>query len=201
MANKYYKVTLGWSVSGLGREYNTFAFREMRPTTDTDANILTDLTAYLTSVYQTSGLRNVMHTSRVFYSGVCWECSASGGTIRQVGTLGSANLSGQSSGDAEPGPVALSVTARTNTPDVRGGKRFPGVVDGGIVGGLLTNGVMSILVAAATRYITPYTVLGVVWYQPGVFSSKTGAFVPFNNQALVTNIPGTQVTRKPLRGN
>ncbi len=201
MANKYYRATLGWSVAGLGREYNTYSLREDRPTTDTDANILTDIMAYLTGIHVTSGLRNIIHTSRVFYSGVLWECTAGGAVIRQVGTLGSSVLNGQSGGDGEPGTVALSVTARTNTPDVRGGKRWSGVVGGGIVGGLLTNGVFSIVVAALTRYLTPYTVLGVKWYTPGVFSTKTGGFVPFNGQGLAINIPGTQNTRKPLRGN
>jgi len=200
MPDFFYKATLRWNNGVLGKVQNTFSFKHNALTQDSDTVLLANVSAWMTGIYVTSGLRNIMHTSVVFSDGGLDQVSATGDIIRHVGGFGDANLSGQSTGESMPGPVAMAATARTNTPKVRGSKRFPPPVEGAVAEGLLTNSAMSFLVAATTRWIAGYTVLGVPRYVAGVFSSQVSSFVPFNGTGLVTNIPGTQVTRKPGRG-
>ena len=200
MPDFYYKATVRWNNGSLGKIQNTFSFRHNAVVQDSDTTLLANTMAWITGIIVTSGLRIVAHTSITFSDGSLDQVDATGNVIRHVGGFGDATLSGQSSGESMPRPVAMSGTARTNTPKVRGGKRFFPPVEGAVAEGLLINTAMSYLVAAVSRWLAGYTVLGVPRYVSGVFSERTGGFVPFNGTGLVYNVPGTQVTRKPGRG-
>lgn len=200
MANRFYRATLTWNLGALGVAQNTYHFRHDALTADSDTVLRANVMAWMTGIYVTSGLRNVMHTSIQFASGQLDEVTQTGDLVRHIGGFGDATLSGQSGGDTEPGIVSMSVSGRTNTPKVKMGKRFPPPVDGGVLSSLFINSVLSFMVAATVRWLTGYTVLGVPRYVAGVISTKTGGFVDNNGTGLVYNIPGSQVTRKPGRG-
>lgn len=200
MANRYYRATLTWNLSSHGVAQNTYHFRHDALSADSDSLLRANVMAWMTGVYVTSGLRNVMHTSTQFSNGQLDEVTAQGNLVRHIGGFGDASLSGQSSGDSEPGIVAMSATGRTNEPRVKMGKRWPPCVDSGVIDGLYLNNVLTYMVAATTRWLSGYTVLGVPRYIAGTPSSRTGGWVDSNLTGLVWNIPGSQVTRKIGRG-
>lgn len=200
MADFYYRATLKWTQGSLGIVQNTYTFRHNAVSQDSDTILKANVNAWMQGIYDLSGYRDIMHTSLAFGSGLLEQITSIGTAIRIVGGFGDSTLSGTSGGDSEPATVAGSATARTNVSGVRGGKRFPPPADNNVIGGLLTNTPFSFLVAATVRWLAGYTVLGVPRYVAGVPSTKTGGWVDFNNTGLVINIPGTQVTRKPMRG-
>lgn len=194
----YIKIAASWNMGSLGIAQNTYTLRWSGAINPLDSVLLSAMSAYLTSIYVTSGLTGVMHSSCTSLGAQVSEITASGALVRIIGGISPA-ISGTSGGDMNAGPTAMSGTARTNVPKVRGSKRFPGVIDSGVVGQLLTNSVMSFLVAAVSRWISGAGSTGGN-YVAGVPSTRTGGWVDFNLTGLVKNVPGTQVTRKPLRG-
>ena len=90
--------------------------------------------------------------------------------------------------------------ARTGIPRVQGRKRLPGIVESAQFDGLFANALLNALAQAALVYILGLTGWPEISYFPGVPSSKTASWQRFEGTGTVTNIPGTQVTRKPGRG-
>jgi len=194
----YYQIRMTWNLGGRGVMQNTFTIRYGGTVAVTDAAVLTQMQNWMNLVYGASGLTSVMSNTVTFLSGIVTEHTVAGALIRELGGI-SPSVNGSSAADILPGVDALSATARTNTPKVRGGKRFGGIVETVINNQLLNNTALSALVAAVSRWITP-ALGGINPWESGVFATSTGQFVPFNGTGIVKNIPGTQVTRKPGRG-
>lgn len=192
----YYKVRVQHRLGALGVLQSTFAITYTGVLALPDSSVLTNMTTWLTRIYNTSGLMNVVANDIVFQSADVTEHTLAGALIRLVGNV-NPTINGIATGDTSALTTAMSAVLKTNEPRVMGKKRFPSPVEGALVDGLITNSVMAALAAAAANWMAPG--FGASWLS-GVFSSKVGTFVPFNGSGTVKNIPGTQVTRKPGRG-
>jgi hypothetical protein len=193
----YYRVDMKFNLANTGSAINNYVFRCSDGIPPLDILVLATAEAWMEKIY--SPMRALMHTSTQLASARVVQIDATGTTIREVGGISPA-VNGTDTGDNLPAPVAASITARTNTSRVRGGKRFPPFSENESVNGFWINAVVQALVQVALAYLGVPDVF-FDNYQAGVISSKTGGFVEFNNKALVSNVPGTQVTRKPGRGS
>lgn len=123
------------------------------------------------------------------------------GTIdRVLGEL-PVNITGIGAGDVLPAAVSLFITAATAIPAVLGRKYVPGFGEGAIENGAFTSAFLSSAVGLATSYVI--TLIATVFesnLEPGVVSAKASAFVPFMDEAVMTDIPAYQRRRKPNVG-
>jgi len=191
-----YRVNIRYNQQNLGSAVNTFVFRESIGT-PSDAQLLAAATAWMERIYDP--LRPFMDSGCVFASGQVVEVNNLNETVRVVGGI-TPDISGTASGDQLALVTAASAFARTFEPKVRGSKRFPGVVETQQADGLLANPIVAALVEAVIEWLANFVIAGLAEGFPGVMSTTVLDFVEFAGTAVVTNIPGTQVTRKPLRG-
>jgi len=191
----FLRVNLRFSQQNLGSAVNVYHM-EYNPTA-TDSQILSETTDWMEDIY--SPLRSFMDAGCQFASGQVLEVNGLGETIRVIGSI-TPTVSGTVSGDQLALPTALSAFVRTGFPRVKGSKRFPGIGESWQSDGLFFNTLINALVQAVLAWAgSRGSILTLLW-TPGVISGQQGDFVPFEGTAVVTNIPGTQVTRKPLRG-
>lgn len=122
-----------------------------------------------------------------------------GSVLTHMGTTNPA-ISGTNAGDQLALTTALTLTARTFAPKIRGSKRIGGAEEGTQKDGLFLNGMLTAGVTAAIQWVLGPAGFGIAGAQAGVLSRTYQAFYPFTGSLQVTNIPGTQVTRKPGRG-
>lgn len=192
-----YKATLVFNANNHGVAMNSFVWKYsgLVPLTDNDAVGYTE--DWLVDIF--APLRPLMDSGYALMSGVLDEIDpATGLIVRHVGGL-SPSVSGSNNADMLPAPDAGSALARTNIPRVRGMKRFGGFVEGQQTDGLFINSLVSALATATANWLLgPNN--GTTGFNSGVWSSKAADFVPFANTGMVTNVPGTQVSRKPGRG-
>ena len=192
-----YRVTLTFSANGYGTASNVFHVQNTSSTQPSDALILGDMSNYMSGIF--NQLRPYMSNTTTLLSGLVQLVNGAGQVIRNIGGI-TPTVGGTATSEASANTVAMSVTARTNEPKVRGGKRFPGLVESSLVGQVFTNGMVAILTNVLALWIGGYLGGGIRPYLAGVVSSKVVAFVPFNGTGILKNYPGTQVTRKPFRG-
>lgn len=189
------KITLKFNLNNLSVGMNSFFFRDSVDI-GSDAGYLAAADTWMDDFW--APLRPVMDSGVVLMSASVDEIVAATGHIdRHIGGI-TPVVNGTNNSSALPQIVAGSMFARTDVPKVRGGKRIAGFHAGGSVEGLFTNTVLTALAAAATVWIDGPA--GYATFNPGVWSSKVSGFVDFIPQAGVTNIPGSQVTRKIGRG-
>jgi len=195
MAN--FKAIIRFNQQNLGQAVNVFTF-DMTPVF-TDAQLLASAANWIAAIY--SPLRNYMDTGCVFASGQVLEVDDAGDTIRIVGGIAPA-VSGLNATEQTQLTSAFTGTARTAVPGVRGSKRFAGMSEIASIEGLLSNAALSALATAVANWLVgPIPPVGSGGARAGVISSAVAGFVPFTNSGIATNIPGTQVTRKPGRGS
>lgn len=109
------------------------------------------------------------------------------------------SLTPDGSGHVLPGGVATLVTAYTALNRVFGRKFLYGVTTTHLQEGLLNAAGLALLAAVADQFLTSYTggTMGPLdFLVPGVWSTKTAAFEPFNGVAVVKNVLSYQRRRK-----
>jgi len=191
----FLRVNMRFSQQSLGSAVNVYHM-EYNPTAS-DAAILAECESWMEDIY--TPLRSFMDAGCQFASGQVLEVDGLGFTIRVIGSI-APNVSGTATGDQLALPTALSAFVRTEFPKVKGSKRFPGIGETWQTDGLFVNTIINALIQAVLAWAgSRGSILTLLW-TPGVISGQQGDFVPFEGTAVVTNIPGTQVTRKPLRG-
>ena len=102
-------------------------------------------------------------------------------------------------GDASPAGVAMLMTAYTDLNKVFGRKFVYGPTEGSITATVLHATALTYLANAAAEYIASYsggTMGPLDFLVPGVYSTKTADFEPFNGIAVVKNILSYQRRRK-----
>lgn len=192
---KIYKVILTFNLNNLSTGQNSFIVRDPALIPYTDGLLLPILEDWVTSMWDS--LRNHMDSGCTLISGAVDEIdNATGEVIRHVGNI-SPSCNGAIGGDALTHFSAGSAFARTGVPGVRGSKRIAGLSEASSVDGLWTNLLLAALGTFASRWLVG---LNPDNLEAGVWSSKVSSFVPFVPQGGVTNVPGTQVSRKIGRG-
>ena len=189
------RVNLRFNQQNLGSAVNVYHAQYGEPYADTA--LLEECTQWMEDIY--TPLRQYMDAGCTFASGQVLEVDNEGTTIRVIGGI-TPVVSGNASGDQLTLVAAASAFARTEFPKVRGGKRFPGISEGQQQDGLFLNPLMAAMVDAVVAWISERGSILTELFTPGVISLQQLDFVEFAGSAVVTNIPGTQVTRKPLRG-
>lgn len=195
MSATTYKISVTLNAGGRGKAVNVFYARNVAATQPSDAVVIATLTGWVGSIF--SALRPWISNTYTHMETLVQAIDNNGTVIRNVGT-GTAAVAGTAVGDPSAGTTAMSMMARTNVPKVRGSKRIAGLIDSGVVGQLLTNAALAALASAVSQWV-----LGPgagSQFFPGVHSTTLPGFVNFSGVGVVTNVPGTQVTRKPGRG-
>lgn len=197
MANEIYRIRMEFSQQGLGIAQNIYWLQNEDLLPPTDSALLDSAVSYMEAIYTPI----LPHMSDTITSRglVMDEVDTGGFLVRLIGSRAVA-ADGESADDPLPLPAAGSGFIRTNSPKVRGGKRFPGIREAGTIQGLFTNAVTTALAAAVLEWLSGEGISILLDLATGVLSKTLLEFVPFSNSAVVTNVPGTQVTRKPLRG-
>lgn len=189
------KITLVFNNANRGVAVNSFVWNNNDPIA-ADSVILSRSEQWMQAIF--TPLRAHMSNQYTLSSGQVDEINpADGKVLRHIGNI-NPSVSGTSGLEMLPTVDAASALARTNVPKVRGTKRFGGLTEATQVNGLFLNPLVSALATAAAEWLAG-TGLSLI-DQPGVWSSKESGFVPFANSGAVTNVPGTQVSRKPGRG-
>jgi len=191
-----YSVNLKFNAGNTGVAHNVFYMQYTNLGQPPDAGVLNMAQSWLNRVY--APLRNFMSTSYVSQGARVDLLDADGRIDRHIGTV-SVVATGNSGNDPNSGPTSMSGLARTGIPKVRGGKRFPGIIDTKVAGLLLTNDAVGAMAQAVAEWLVADTSFP-FGYQSGVWSTRENMFIPFSASGMVTNVPGTQVTRKPFRG-
>lgn len=194
---KTYQVTVVLNNGSVGQMLNKFTCHNAAATVPVDSVVLSHMTQWINNIFAT--LRPFLGVDVTHSSSWVSEMNANGTVARLVGFI-TPTVSGTGGADGEPGQVALSMSPRTAVPKVRGGKRFSGVVENSIVAKLFVNSALSAGAAAFAYWASGVAFPGVATYVAGVLSSKVGGFVPFAGGGTLKNVPGTQTTRKALRG-
>lgn len=196
-----YQVRVRFLQQGLGVAMNVWTARNIAAIQPSDPTILADMEAWMEAIY--APLRPVMDTGCTFADADVVEVTfdEEGKVIvaRVVGTI-VPTISGLGTAEQLPLVDAGSAFARTGAPRVRGNKRFPGVSEVVQAEGLFNNVLLDALASAALAWLLGPTPGPFSSWLAGVMATSLLAFREFNGQAAVTNVPGTQVTRKPLRG-
>jgi len=193
-----YKVEVRFNNQNLGSAVNVFYAQDTNVTPDPDQDVLDRMETWIQNVY--GSLRPLMDTGFVFASGRVLEVDNLGVLVRIIGGI-NPDISGLVTAQTLTLPAAGSATARTATPRVQGRKRFGGLVEGSLLDGLYDNALLTALGTALIQWLIGPGFGIVASWLSGVISSKLENFAPFDDNGLVTNIPGTQVTRKPGRGS
>jgi hypothetical protein len=127
------------------------------------------------------------------------QVDVEGKVLRSIGIM-EPNIAGLTGADTVALTTAGSGFARTNVPKTRGSKRFFGFWEARLLGGLWVNVVIDALAQAVFEWLDGPGGEIVSNLVAGVLSTTLQQFVAFSGSGAVTNIAGTQVTRKPLRG-
>jgi hypothetical protein len=108
---------------------------------------------------------------------------------------------GGATGEEYSGVVTGTITPATNIARTRARKSLSGFVESVILQGLFDNSGFARLVNFGAYWVYGPTAAGVAnaWL-PGTLSLRLGQFAGFTGSFTVTNVPGTQVTRKIGRG-
>lgn len=192
-----YKIRVQYNLAGLGVSTNVFWVQNTIGVSPPDNLLLDALEGWVEDIY--TGLAAFMSDEHTFRDGIVDEVDAAGLVIRTVGSI-APNIDGQNVNDTTALTTAGSSFVRTAVPRVKGSKRWPGLVEAGTINGLFTNQFLAAIAEATLVWLAgpgAEILLGLV---AGVISEKAGDFVPFADSGVATNVPGTQVTRKPLRG-
>ena len=197
MADEIYRIRMEFSQQGLGIAQNIYWLQNNDLLQPTDGQLLDAAVDWMTAIY--APLLPHMATTIKSRGLVMDEVDTGGLLVRLIGSRAVA-ADGQSLDDPLPLPAAGSGFVRTNAPKVRGGKRFPGIREAGTIQGLFTNAVTTALAAAVLEWLSGQGIPILLDLITGVLSVTLAQFVPFSDSGVVTNVPGTQVTRKPLRG-
>lgn len=192
-----YKMTIVFNAAGLGVATNVFWFQDTGGSPPIDSIVLDLAQDWAEDMWEP--ISGLMADTFKLKEGIVDEVDALGVKIRNVGSV-APSIDGNSPGDPLALTTAGSSFVRTSTPRVQGRKRWAGFTDGTAIGGLFINAMLSALATATLEWLAgPGTVL-ISSFVAGVISERIGDFVPFADSGVATNIPGTQVTRKPLRG-
>lgn len=193
-----YKIALSFSNNARGLAMNSFTWAyDFGSSVLDDSVVLSTSTTWINLIF--NSLRPRMDSGYVLTSAVVSEISpVTGELIRIIGGI-TPTCSGTAATEMLPCVDAASAFCRTQVPRVRGSKRFGGVIEGDQADGLFNNTLVTAL-ATAVAYWLAGPSAGFPGYSSGVWSSRVSNYVPFANSAVVTNIPGTQVSRKPGRG-
>jgi len=198
MASAIYKVNVRFNLFSLGSAVNVFYCRQSTGTLSGDSTVLAALEDWITAILTPAA---TITKSTVTLAGAqVLQVNAAGVTQRIVGNI-TPTWSPAGTGDSLALPTAGSLFARTNTPKVRGAKRVPAFTEGYQSDGLFNNTVVTVLAGYALAWLLGPAGFGLPESVAGVVSSAVVDFVPFNGTGAATNIPGTQTTRKPLRGS
>lgn len=192
----YFRITLKFNQQSLGSAFNVFYFRNSVGS-PTDTQIRTVATDYINDIFDT--LRNSMDAGCTFSSCQIDEVNLANETIRSLGSI-TPTVSGTASGDQLSLFTAGSMFARTDRAKTRGSKRLPGISEGRHVDGLFDNTLITALVNAALAYFSERGSVLTWIFQPGVISLIDNTWHALSGSAVVTNVPGSQVTRKVGRG-
>jgi len=192
----YFRITLKFNQQSLGAAINVFYFRNSAGT-PTDAQIRTVATDYLNDIF--SDLRGSMDAGCSLSSCQVDEVNLGNETIRSLGSI-TPTVSGTASGDQLSLFTAGSMFARTDRAKTRGSKRLPGISESRHSDGLFDNTLVNALVTAALAYFAERGSVLTWIFQPGVISLLDNTWHALRGSAVVTNVPGSQVTRKVGRG-
>jgi len=192
----FYKIVVNFNGFNLSKCTNVF-FMEDGALPSTDAVKIGAAENWLDAIY--GAVNTWADTNYTLMDATLYEVDGAGQVVRIVGGL-NPSIDGQLGGEGLSLTTAGSGSARTNIPRVRGSKRFGGIGEIVQADGLFTNAILSALAQAVLEWLLGATSTSGVNFPGGVISTAAETFVPFNDSGLVTNIPGTQVTRKPGRG-
>lgn len=190
-----YKVDIRFNNQGLGSAQNVFWF-ESGAAAGEHSFILSAATSWIQTIY--GPLRPFMDTGCSFASGRVLRVAEDGEVLEVIGSI-TPVIGGTNNSEGLALPTAGSSFARTNNAKVKGSKRWPGFVEGTQVDGLFTNAIVAAMAQAVAEWIGSF-LIALFQATPGVLSTSEVTFLPFSGTGVVTNVPGTQVTRKPLRG-
>lgn len=176
-----------------------------------DADALTDMTAWMAYIY--GFLDSFMDNEMQLADAVVDVVEKAGvydpdpaintafvQTVRTVGNI-FWTFTPAVSGEQYSSTVPAVMSMATGQPGTRGRKSISGFAESAVAQGLLMNSVVAGMASAAVGWLNGPTGTGgtYLWF-PGVLSLKNGVFAPFKTPAVITNIPGTLVSRKIGRG-
>lgn len=193
-----FRVNIRFNQQNLGTAINTFTCIQEFGEILNDATLLNDMTSWMEDIYDP--LLSLMDTGFQFASGQVLEMGEDGSIVRIVGSI-SPDISGTANSDQLALPTAASAFVRTNEPKIRGSKRFSGFCEPNQADGLFDNALLNAMALAVIAWASNRGSVLTALYEPGVLSTSLETFVRFAGTAVITNIPGTQVTRKPGRGS
>ena len=193
---KYFKVDVFYNMASLGKGLNVYHFSLPEPV-PTNAVIKTGVRDWLTAAL--TPLRSVSATSLTMLNARISEVNGAGVKVRNVGDI-TPTFTATYSSDILPLPASGSCLFRTDVPKVHGSKRIPGLAEGTTSGALFSNITMTAMAGYVLALLLGPNGFGLPGAVAGVISSAIVDFVPFNGSGQTTNVVGTQVTRKPLRG-
>jgi len=191
-----YKVEVKFNQQNLGSALNVYWF-QIEGTQPTNTQIKAGVTNWIESIY--APLVPTMDAGCTFSSCRITVVDTDGNTIGEVGDI-TCDISGSQSGHQLTLVAAASAFARTLVGKIQGRKRFPGISEDRNTDGLFDNVLLNALAQAALEWVATFAI-STFFGHPGVLSLSTGTFKQFTGTAVITNVPGTQVTRKPLRGS
>jgi len=192
-----YKMTVVFNAAGLGVSTNVFWFQDQDSSPPIDSLVLGLASDWAEAMWEP--ISGFMADSFKLKEAIVDEVDSQGAKIRNVGSIDPA-IDGNSPGDPLALTTAGSSFVRTSTPRVQGRKRWPGFHEGTTAGGLFINNLLSALAAATLEWLGGPGTIIFASFVSGVISKRIGDFVPFADSGVATSVPGTQVTRKPLRG-
>ena len=190
-----YRVDVRFNMQNLGSGVNVFWFEWGN--VENPTSFLGAVTDWVESMYEP--LVGFIDSGCVFADAQVVSVDVEGETIEVIGSI-TPNISGTSNTEQLPSTSAASAMARTGTPKVQGRKRIPGIVEGAQIDALFTNPIVTAMAQFVVAWILGPAGFGLPDAVAGVLSSKLLDFAGFSGSGTVTNVPGTQVTRKPLRG-
>jgi len=195
MAATTYKITVVQNAGGRGQVVNVFYTRNVNATQPSDAVVLSSCLGWVGSIF--SALRPFIHNSYTHMNTIVQAINNDGTILREIGS-GTSAVTGTGGGDPSAGTTAMSMFARTIRPGSRGSKRIAGLIDSSVVLQLIPNAALGAMTQAVAQWMLgPGAASG---FLSGVHSTTLPGFVNLTGVGVVTNVPGTQVTRKPGRG-
>lgn len=193
----YYKIIVTFNNHNLGKAVNVFHFRNASGG-PTDNQLRDVASGYIEDFYGT--MTALLDGNLVFMDAQLVEVDLADEVVRVLGSL-TPTITPSGSGDMLSLTTAGSIFARTSLAKARGSKRIPGIRENQLLGALFDNAILNAMVNAALVYISDRGSVLTWIFRPGVISVVNAAWADFSGTAVVTNIPGTQVTRKVGRGD
>ena len=122
-----------------------------------------------------------------------------GQVVRDLGTV-DIGLSGTQMDTVTSAAVSAYMIGNTLNPTIRGSKYVPGIAEGSINNGALTNDALADLGVLLVQYLFDIDLSPAGFLIAGVLSSKLTAFLPFAGIGAIEQIPAYQRRRKPSVG-